>query len=307
MKNIHWCVSIGYVAIPVSSFLTMTMAREWSVRGADHIPSWILSMRWFKPVFGDGGINAHLLNVMLFVTFSLSMAIGGPIWAQLARTQQPRKLLAAGFLLQLPFILTILPAKPTVVSSLVLVFSSGLVSSCGLLFVVMNFMMSITGDLTQAALRMGNIEMARYCASWLAAAYVFLASPSSIEGTETVAMPIKIALVMLPLAMAVAGLMAVPGGLLLHAPGPYRDDMLPGWDLGKLGNRRRLSCGLASPTVLAASQRSRPAATSAGGSPTVGSRRSWCGSAAYLASCWPAESTPGGASSRRHCRLGARP
>ena len=76
-------------------------------------------------------------------------------------------------------------------------------SSGSLLFIVFNFMLSIQADISKAAVRMGVLEVGRYCVTWLLTAYVFFASPSSVSGTEERPLPFSVLLLLLPLALLI--------------------------------------------------------------------------------------------------------
>ncbi|CAE7764530.1 mok11 [Symbiodinium sp. CCMP2592] len=99
-------------------------------------------------------------------------------------------------------------------------------------------MMSIKADMSNYAIRLGILEMLRYVVNWLLSGYVFLASPSSLRGTKQQPLPTGFALLMLPIALLMLLLTLIPGVLLLFAPGPYREDRFPGWNLELLFKRR---------------------------------------------------------------------
>ncbi|CAE8596344.1 unnamed protein product [Polarella glacialis] len=179
------------------------------------------------------------MNMLLFSVNALSGAIGAPIWALLARRVQPRRLLAAALLLQIPLLLTAIPIRqPTVSLAVALIFLQGLAGSGSLMFICFNFMMSIKADMSHAALRMGFLEMLRYCVTWLLTSYVFVASPSTVVGTAEAPLPAKVYWLLAPVAAVALCTTLVPGVLCLFAPGPYREDRFPGWDFHLLGKRK---------------------------------------------------------------------
>ena len=92
--RIHWLVSCAYISCPVSSLLVLVVAMEWGIRGSAQLPEWFKRFSWFKIVFGNGGLNPPILNMLLFSTTALANAIGAPFWAALATKVQPRLLLA---------------------------------------------------------------------------------------------------------------------------------------------------------------------------------------------------------------------
>ncbi|CAE8742434.1 unnamed protein product [Polarella glacialis] len=235
--RIHWLV---YVASPVSGFLTfVVVATEWGIRGSTDLPAWFKRFPWFKTVFGTGGLDPPIMNMLLFSVNALSGAIGAPIWALLARRVQPRRLLAAALLLQIPLLLTAIPIRqPTVSLAVALIFLQGLAGSGSLMFICFNFMMSIKADMSHAALRMGFLEMLRYCVTWLLTSYVFVASPSTVVGTAEAPLPAKVYWLLAPVADVALCTTLVPGVLCLFAPGPYREDRFPGWDFHLLGKRK---------------------------------------------------------------------
>jgi len=176
---------------------------------------------------------------MLFSAQALGMMIGCPIWCALTIRVEPRILMATSLLLQVPLLLTILPSTYTsIMMAVCLKFFHGLVSSASLLFIVFNFMMSIKGDMSYAAIRMGVLEMVRYCVAWSLTGYIFLASPSSVEGTSEAVIPLSVSALLMPIALIAMCLTLIPGILLLYAPGPYRDDRLPHWDMAFIAKKK---------------------------------------------------------------------
>merc|ERR1712061_427089 len=71
-----------------------------------------------------------------------------------------------------------------VYAAIVLVFLKALVSSGSLLFLCFSFMLSLKTDVSFAAIRMGIIEMIRYCLTYLPVVYVLLVSPTNLVGTK---------------------------------------------------------------------------------------------------------------------------
>ena len=237
--RIHWLVSCGYIACPLSSLLILVVATEWGIRGSTELPEWFKRFPWFKTVFGNGGLDPPILNMLLFSTNALSTAIGAPLWAWAATRVQPRKLLAAAMLLQVPVLLAMLVVhKPNVSLATALVFLQGLFSSSSLLFVAFNFMLSIKADISHAAKRMGILEMVRNAVTWLITGYIFLTSPSTEIGSKEQPLPASVILLLTPIAFVTFLTTLVPGALFLFAPGPYREDRLPGWELKLFWKRR---------------------------------------------------------------------
>ncbi|CAL1160984.1 unnamed protein product [Cladocopium goreaui] len=235
--RVHWLVSCAYIACPLSSLLVLVVATEWGIRGSTRLPVWFPA--WFKVIFGDGGLNLPMLNMLLFSINALAGAVGAPIWACLARVAQPRHLLAAAMLLQVPFLTTMLCVRhPDVSLATTLVFLQGLASSGSLMFVSFNFMMSIKADVSHAAYRMGILEMTRQAVTWFITAYIFLASPSTKEGTASEPLPPTVYWLLLPTAAVVVLATLIPGVLFWMAPGPYREDALPSWDMKNFWKKR---------------------------------------------------------------------
>lgn len=128
--RIHWLVSCAYISCPVSSLLVLVVAMEWGIRGSAQLPEWFKRFSWFKIVFGNGGLNPPILNMLLFSTTALANAIGAPFWAALATKVQPRLLLAVAMLLQVPLLITMLTVhRPNVSLATIVVFLQGLSSS----------------------------------------------------------------------------------------------------------------------------------------------------------------------------------
>ncbi|CAE7722647.1 mok14, partial [Symbiodinium sp. CCMP2456] len=237
--RIHWLVSCGYIACPLSSLLILVVATEWGIRGSTELPEWFKRFPWFKTVFGNGGLDPPILNMLLFSTNALSTALGAPLWTFAACWIQPRRLLAAAMLFQVPVLLTMLAVhRPNVSLATSVVFLQGLFSSGSLLFVAFNFMLSIKADISHAAKRMGILEMVRNAVTWLITGYIFLTSPSTQVGSEEQPLPPSVILLLTPLALVTFLATVVPGALFLAAPGPYRDDRLPGWELNLFCKRR---------------------------------------------------------------------
>ena len=237
--RIHWLVSCGYIACPLSSLLILVVATEWGIRGSTELPEWFKRFPWFKTVFGNGGLDPPILNMLLFSTNALATTLGAPLWTFAASWIQPRKLLAAAMLLQVPILLTMLVVhRPNVSLATSLVFLQGVFSSGSLLFVAFNFMLSIKADISHAAKRMGILEMVRNAVTWLITGYIFLTSPSTQIGSKEQPLPPSVILLLTPVAFVTFLATLVPGALFLAAPGPYREDRLPGWELNLFWKRR---------------------------------------------------------------------
>lgn len=235
--RVHWIVAIGYVVSPIADFLTTVVATEWGLRGNKKLPFFFAYIPWLDSAVGEG-IDTPLLNMILSTIMGLAMAIGLPMWSFAAKHVEPRKLLSASLLFQLPLLVVLMPIQPTVSVAIGLVFMHGLVTSASLLFVCFSFMMSIKADLSQAALRMGVLEMFRFGISWLLTAYIFGASPTTYEGTASNPLPSEVKWVFVPLVLLIGTLTLIPGVLILWAPGPYRNDRFPERDLGLIFKRK---------------------------------------------------------------------
>ena len=183
--------------------------------------------------------------MLLFSTAALANAIGAPLWAALARRVQPRLLLSLAMLLQVPLLVTMLGVhRPNVSLATTVVFLQGLSSSGSLIFISFNFMMSIKADVSHAAYRMGILEMIRQAVTWFITAYIFMASPSTQIGTELEPLPAAVYWLLIPICVLVVISTLVPGFLFLMAPGPYREDCLPSWDLQNAWKKRSFATGL---------------------------------------------------------------
>ncbi|CAL1154275.1 unnamed protein product, partial [Cladocopium goreaui] len=236
--RVHWLVSCAYIACPLSSLLVLVVAMEWGIRGSTELPMWFKRFPWFKVVFGSG-LDPPILNMLLFSINALAGAVGAPIWACLARVVQPRQLLAVAMLLQVPFLTTMLCVhRPNVSLAATVVFLQSMTSSGSLIFVSFNFMMSIKADVSHAAYRMGILEMTRQAVTWFITAYIFLASPSSKAGTAAEPLPPAVYWLLLPTTGLVVLATMVPGFLFCMAPGPYREDALPSWDMKNFWKKR---------------------------------------------------------------------
>jgi len=235
---IHILVSVGYVASPVGPLLTAVVGTEWGLRGSENLPRWLSEANWFQRLFGGPSLDPSILAMIFFLANSIATCIFAPIWATLAKRHQPRHLLAASFLLNLPIVLTLVPTEPNVLFALLLVFLQGAASSGLFLFVCFNFMLSVKPDMTESALRMGMLEAMRAFVNWILFAYVLLASPSSVAGTKENPLPIELSWRLLPLAVLVLIFSIAPGLLCLWAPGPYRDDRAPTEGVGRVWSRR---------------------------------------------------------------------
>jgi len=233
VARVHLLVACGYIAAPIAECLTFVIATEWSIRGGMQFPGWVERL-----TRAQSGVDPPALNMVLFTVNALGFAIGAPFWAVLCRSVQPRKLMALSLLLKMPTVLAIVPMYPSFTVAFFLVLLHGLVSSAALLFIVFNFMMSIQADMSKAAVRMGVLEVCRYCVNWLVTGYVFIASPSSAPGTAEHPLPSAVSMLLLPISLFLLVVTLVPGVLLLFAPGPYRDDRFPGWELGLVGKRK---------------------------------------------------------------------
>lgn len=231
VQRVHILVALGYVASPVAEFLTFLTATEWGLRGGETVP------RFAQRLFGEK-IDPPILNMLLFAINALAFSVAAPFWAVLSRYFQPRRIMAVSLLLQVPLLLTLWPMYPSFELACLLVFAHGLVTASSFLFLVFNFMMSIKADMSNYAIRLGILEMLRYVVNWLLSGYVFLASPSSLRGTKQQPLPTGFALLLLPIAFLMLLLTLIPGVLLLFAPGPYREDRFPGWNLELLFKRR---------------------------------------------------------------------
>ncbi|CAE7230916.1 mok11 [Symbiodinium natans] len=231
VQRVHIVVALGYVASPVAEFLTFLTATEWGLRGGETVP------RFAQRLFGQK-IDPPILNMLLFAINALAFSVAAPFWAVLSRFFQPRRIMAVSLLLQVPLLLTLWPMYPSFELACLLVFAHGLVTASSFLFLVFNFMMSIKADMSNYAIRLGTLEMLRYVVNWLLSGYIFLASPSSLRGTKQQPIPTKFALLLLPIGLLMLLLTLIPGVLLLFAPGPYREDRFPGWNLELLFKRR---------------------------------------------------------------------
>ncbi|CAJ1433563.1 unnamed protein product [Effrenium voratum] len=231
VQRIHIVVALGYVASPVAEFLTFVTATEWGLRGGESVP------RFARRLLGEQ-IDPPILNMALFAINALAFAVSAPLWAALSRYIEPRKVMAISLMLQVPLLLTLWPMYPSIELACLLVFAHGMVTSSSFLFLVFNFMMSIKADMANYAVRLGALEMLRYGVTWLLSGYIFLASPSSLRGTKEQPLPTQFAFLLLPIGLVMFLLTAIPGALLLFAPGPYRDDRFPGWDLDLFFKRR---------------------------------------------------------------------
>jgi len=227
--RVHLLVSMGYIASPAGSLLTVVMATEWNLRAGGTLFDTDGDPRTTEK------LPAQALGMFLFSIDALAYLLGLPVWAALCRRVEPRKVMSANLLLRAPMALALLaPVRPNVTLAITMIFLNGLLASGSLLFVTFNFMMSIKADMSRIALRLGMLELCRYSVSQLLVAYIFAASPTSLVGK-----PWDLALAVLPLAVVVLITCIVPGVLLLFAPGAYRDDRFPGWDfrlIGKFGS-----------------------------------------------------------------------
>ena len=224
VQRIHIVVALGYVASPVAELLTFVTATEWGLRNGKNVPPWaqlVLAEQVFPPV----------LNMVLFGLKALGFAIAAPFWAALSRYMEPRKVMALCLMLQVPVLITLWPFYPNLEMALFLVFIQGILASGSFLFLVFNFMMSIKADMTHYAVRLGALEMLRYVVNWLSTGYIFLASPTSLHGTKAAPLTIDFTFLLLPVGLLMILLTTGPAVLLLFAPGPYRNDRLPGWNL----------------------------------------------------------------------------
>mmetsp|Transcript_95043 Transcript_95043/g.307598 ORF Transcript_95043/g.307598 Transcript_95043/m.307598 type:complete len:1209 (-) Transcript_95043:421-4047(-) len=229
VARVHWLVACGYVVAPVANTLGFVICTEWGLRGAINVPHWLFS------VPEGAGVDSVLLNEVLFSINALGMAIGAPIWAGLCIYVAPRTLLAASLLLQVPLNLVILLMAPQMTSAMLVMFLYGLVSSSGLLFIVFNFMLSVSPDMSNAAVRMGFLEVCRYVVMWLTSAFVFFVQPTSQAGSAATPLPPSVLASLSPMVIVSVIFNLVPGLLLLAAPGPYRDDRFPRWDFRNAG------------------------------------------------------------------------
>ncbi|CAK0867768.1 unnamed protein product [Prorocentrum cordatum] len=238
--RIHWVVACGYVMAPLGEVLTFTVASEWALRAQS---SWVPG--WLPGKARDaisGPMDPSLLRVILFSTNALAMCIGLPWWTWLCKKTEPRWALAGALLGQLLLLAGFLPVDPNLYAAVALMFLHGFIAGASMLFVVFNFMMSIRADVSQAALRMGRMETVRYCVSWLATAFVYLASPDGVPGTKEDPLPAQVLLLAAPLGIGVALSAGVAGALCLFAPRPYREDRFPAWDLGLIFHKRSFVC-----------------------------------------------------------------
>ncbi|CAK9048525.1 unnamed protein product [Durusdinium trenchii] len=231
VQRIHIVVALGYVASPVAEFLTFVTATEWGLRGGESVP------RYAQRLLGTQ-IDPPILNMVLFGFNALAFAISAPLWAALSRYLEPRKVMALCLMLQVPLLITLWPFYPKVEMALFLIFVHGMVTSASFLFLVFNFMMSIKADMSQYAVRLGALEMLQYVVNWLLTGYIFLASPSSLRGTKETPLTTGFSLLLLPVGLLMILLTAVPAVLLLFAPGPYRNDRFPGWNLELFHHKR---------------------------------------------------------------------
>ncbi len=231
IQRIHIIVALGYVASPIAEFLTFVMATEWGLRGGESVPVWAQRLLGTQ-------IDPPILSMALFGINALAFAVSAPMWAALCRYAEPRRVMAICLLLQVPLLITIFPVYPRIEMALLLVFLHGMVTSGSFLFLVFNFMMSIKADMSEYAVRLGALEMMRYVVTWLLTGYIFVASPSSKMGTKEQPIPTSISLLLLPVGLIMILLTAIPGGLLFFAPGPYRGDRFPAWNLDLIYQKR---------------------------------------------------------------------
>eukprot|EP00929_Paragymnodinium_shiwhaense_P031722 TRINITY_DN17710_c0_g3_i1.p1 TRINITY_DN17710_c0_g3~~TRINITY_DN17710_c0_g3_i1.p1 ORF type:complete len:1937 (-),score=531.64 TRINITY_DN17710_c0_g3_i1:89-5899(-) len=239
VKRVHWCVSCGYCVAPISVLYTAVMAVEWGVRNGTEVPEFLLRNDTYRKIFGTHGLGPDVLMFLLFSVSGLASAIGPIIWTTLTFHCEPRKILACILVAQLPIIICTMSASGGVGSAMVVVFLQSLLASSGLLFVIFNFMMSIKADMAASAMRMGTLELVRQCVTWGFVGFIFLTGPSSVEnekGSEGI--PAMVIIMLLPATLLLLLTTAMPGCLLWFAPGPYRDDRCPGWDLGLFGKQK---------------------------------------------------------------------
>ena len=271
VQRIHIIVALGYVASPIAEFLTFVMATEWGLRGGESVPVWAQRLLGTQ-------IDPPILSMALFGINALAFAVSAPMWAALCRYIEPRRVMAICLLLQVPLLITIFPVYPRIEMALLLVFLHGMVTSGSFLFLVFNFMMSIKADMSEYAVRLGALEMMRYVVTWLLTGYIFVASPSSKMGTKEQPIPTSISLLLLPVGLIMILLTAIPGGLLFFAPGPYRGDRFPAWNLDLIYQKRSFILLLISDCVGSLLLCFRAPATSPGGFPMVGvaqTSRAW--------------------------------
>jgi hypothetical protein len=118
-------------------------------------------------------------------------------------------------------------------------FCKGFVSSGSLLFLCFSFMLNLKTDLSFAAIRMGGIEMIRYLLTYMPVVYVLVVAPTNEKGSITNPVPIAILWLLSPIFVLVALFTLVPAILLFfYAPGSYRDDRFPGWEMKLIFKRK---------------------------------------------------------------------
>lgn len=215
MHIVDILVCFGYVTASMVDTLSVVMATEW----ANRID--------VDPMVAS---SDHYLPMVLFSWHSAGYAMGAPIWAILCMYLPPRVVMGTNMAMRCVFLLTIFPINPSVTAAIYLSIANGFVSAGGILFVVFNFMLSIRADFTQIAIRLGALEMGRYCIQWFVMAFVFIANPTAIGGNRDNAITWELSRAMLPLVIFSVLTIPIPAVLLFFAPGPYREDRLPDWD-----------------------------------------------------------------------------
>lgn len=229
--RIHIAVSCGFCTASVASLMASVQATEWTSRWEGDIPG--------IPEELTKHIPTVVWQMLLFMVSSLAFAVSMPVWTVLCQHCEPRKVMAANLLLRAPVALVFLaPIKPHVIFAMFMMFLNGVVSSGSFLLMVFNFMMTINADQSRVAIRMGVLEIARYATTWVMTAYIMYCSPTSVSGTQEDPYPWAARVLMAPMASIILLFCLVPGLLLLFAPGPYRDDRFPGWDLQLLWKKK---------------------------------------------------------------------
>eukprot|EP00928_Gymnodinium_smaydae_P032037 TRINITY_DN2331_c0_g1_i3.p1 TRINITY_DN2331_c0_g1~~TRINITY_DN2331_c0_g1_i3.p1 ORF type:complete len:1707 (-),score=196.17 TRINITY_DN2331_c0_g1_i3:149-5269(-) len=223
--RVHWCVCLGYIMSPCSSLVAVSEGSLIATRGGETL--------------FVSGLPNQVPSMVFFSVDALAYAFGLPFWALLVRYCEPRKVMGANMMLKLPILLCLLaPADPNEFIGIAIVFVNGFVAAGSLLFITFNFMMTINADMTRTALRMGALQMCTYLTVQVLTAYVWFSNPDSIGGSVNNVLPWEVKRVFIPLIILIGFLTFIPGIFMLFAPGPYRDDRFPGWDLSLIFKRK---------------------------------------------------------------------
>jgi len=208
---IHLVIGMAYITAPVVDMAVVMFVQQWIALTAPEQAT-------------EAKLMLAELRAAAFIMHSLGASVGSAVWSMMCKLVPPRTLLITVLCLEPPLLLFMYVSAASELSLqsdgrsclLTAMCLHGALSSSAVLFVVFNFMMTVT-ELREITVITSALDSARVLVTLLISVYIFSVSTDSFQSSTVV---------VAPLVFFVMGrtLLAWP---LLYAPRAYREERMP--------------------------------------------------------------------------------